>query len=253
MTFFQRMTCLLFAAVTFSAVAIEYPDPIKGVEQRGVTIVGEFAAPDGLQGYVGTYQGEGVSMYLTSDKQYVLLGMLLDSQGNDLSAAELEKQVYEPMSKEMWAKMAVSTWIADGDTKAQNIVYVFTDPNCIYCREFWQQARPWVKEGKVQLRHIVVGMLQVDSPQKAAALLLADDPSLELEKFEASGGKEALILPATLDEDIQKKLEGNLALMGQVGADATPGIYYLSPEGRLQQSIGLPDVEEMPTIMGSGL
>jgi thiol:disulfide interchange protein DsbG len=41
---------------------------------------------------------------------------------------------------------------------------------------FWEQARPWVKAGKVQLRHIMVGIIREDSPGKSAALLAAKDP-----------------------------------------------------------------------------
>ncbi len=69
------------------------------------------------------------------------------------------KLVYAPMAKEVWAKMEKSSWIQDDDKNAPQIVYLFSDPNCPYCNMFWEQARPWVKAGKVQLRHI---MYEVD-------------------------------------------------------------------------------------------
>ena len=76
--------------------------------------------------------------------------------------------------------MENSTWIADGNADAPRIIYMFSDPNCPYCNMFWKQARPWVESGKVQLRHIMVGMLRADSAGKSAALLSAKDPQAAL-------------------------------------------------------------------------
>ena len=61
------------------------------------------------------------------------------------------------------------------------------DPNCPYCNMFWKQARPWVESGKVQLRHIMVGMLRADSAGKSAALLNASKPEAALNEHEAAG------------------------------------------------------------------
>ncbi|CAM5602480.1 hypothetical protein SSTU70S_03334 [Stutzerimonas stutzeri] len=52
---------------------------------------------------------------------------------------------------------------------------------------FWKQARPWVESGKVQLRHIMVGMLRADSAGKSAALLSASKPEAALNEHEAAG------------------------------------------------------------------
>ncbi|MFD2884434.1 thiol:disulfide interchange protein DsbG [Pseudomonas lini] len=159
-----------------SVQAEELPEAIKKIEAKGAKIVGTFDAPDGLRGYAAQYQNRGMALYLTPDGKHVLLGNLYDAQGNDLSSAPLQKLVYAPMAKEVWAKMEASNWIGDGNKDAPRIVYLFSDPNCPYCNMFWEQARPWVKAGKVQLRHIMVGIIREDSPGKSAALLAAKDP-----------------------------------------------------------------------------
>ncbi len=43
----------------------------------------------------------------------------------------------------MWQRMEQSHWLLDGKKDAPVIVYVFADPFCPYCKQFWQQARPW--------------------------------------------------------------------------------------------------------------
>lgn len=67
--------------------------------------------------------------------------------------------------------------------------------------------------GKVQIRRIMVGVLKVDSPQKAAAILGASDPSAALfknEKMQSPGGvASAKIVPVNL----RKTLIEHLALM----------------------------------------
>jgi protein-disulfide isomerase len=37
--------------------------------------------------------------------------------------------------------------------------------------KFWQQARPWVESGKVQIRTLLVGVIKPESPATAAAIL----------------------------------------------------------------------------------
>ena len=81
--------------------------------------------------------------------------------------------ISKPLTEKTWKQLESSTWIADGSKKAPRVVYVFTDPNCPYCNKFWSDARPWVKADKVQLRHVMVGILGPTSPGKAAALLSA--------------------------------------------------------------------------------
>ncbi|GAB3383706.1 thiol:disulfide interchange protein DsbG [Azotobacter armeniacus] len=230
--------------------AEELPAPIKAAEARGAQIVGTFDAPGGLKGYAARYNGQGMALYLTPDGQHVLIGNLLDAEGQDLTQAQLEKLVYAPLGKEMWARMEHSSWIADGSADAPRIVYLFSDPNCPYCNMFWKQARPWVESGKVQLRHIMVGMLRADSAGKAAALLSARQPEKALHEHEAAGKASPLKALKAIPAQTGKRLEDNLELMSTLGAMATPAIFYLDEKGRLQHQQGAPGPEALVQIMG---
>ena len=94
--------------------AEELPEAIKKIEAKGAKIVGQFDAPDGLRGYAAQYQNRGMALYLTPDGKHVLVGSLFDEQGKDLSLEPLEKLVYAPMAKAIWAKLDKTSWIADG-------------------------------------------------------------------------------------------------------------------------------------------
>lgn len=240
----------LLAAASVTAAESRLPAPIEALQKQGFELKGEFKAPGNLQGYAMQYQGQGTTVYLTPDKQHAIMGNLVDASGRNLSDEQVEKWVYAPMAKEMWQKLEKNRWIAAGKADAPHIVYAFADPYCPYCTQFWQKAQPWLASGKVQLRVLMVGMLRPDSARKAAAIMMAKDPAKTLADYENSQGKMALTDPASIPPQITEALKNNLALMDELGGSATPSLYYLNKEGRLQQHQGLPDDEALQAIMG---
>lgn len=137
------------------------------------------------------------------------------------------------------------------EKEAPVIVYVFADPFCPYCKQFWQQARPWVDSGKVQLRTLLVGVIKPESPATAAAILASKDPAKTWHDYEASGGKMKLEIPASVHPEQMKVLNINQKLMDDLGANVTPAIYYMSKDDTLQQEVGLPDKDKLNIIMGN--
>lgn len=253
------MSFLRFSSITLTgflamnsvlAIADELPAPIKALEAKGATIKGAFDAPGGLKGYAAEYQRQGMALYLTADGKHVLAGNLFDEKGEDLSEAPLQKLVYGPMSQAMWSQMENSTWIADGAKTAPKVIYLFSDANCPYCNLFWEQARPWVKSGKVQLRHIMVGVIREDSAAKAATLLADPNPEVALQKHEQAGKGSTLKAMSTIPKDIQAKLDANMKLMDDLGLSATPSIFYKDENGHLQQQQGAPRPDALAKMMG---
>jgi len=246
----SAITLALGMFATQLAVAEELPKAVQQIEAKGAKVTGSFDAPNGLKGYAAQFQNRGVALYLTPDGKHVLVGSLFDEQGQDLSEAPLEKLVYAPMAKQVWAKLDKTAWIADGKADAPRVVYLFSDPNCPYCNMFWQQARPWVDSGKVQLRHIMVGIIRADSPAKSAALLASADPQKALQAHESAGKASTLKPLAKIPTQVQAKLDANLALMEELGLSATPAIFYLDDKGQLQTQQGAPRPEMLGKILG---
>ncbi|KIU49976.1 MULTISPECIES: thiol:disulfide interchange protein DsbG [Pseudomonas] len=246
----SAITLALGMFATQLAVAEELPKAVQQIEAKGAKVTGSFDAPNGLKGYAAQFQNRGVALYLTPDGKHVLVGSLFDEQGQDLSEAPLEKLVYAPMAKQVWAKLDKTAWIADGKADAPRVVYLFSDPNCPYCNMFWQQARPWVDSGKVQLRHIMVGIIRADSPAKSAALLASADPQKALQAHESAGKASTLKPLAKIPAQVQAKLDANLALMEELGLSATPAIFYLDDKGQLQTQQGAPRPEMLGKILG---
>ena len=173
----RLMACALFASLSVQAQNHDLPAPVKALEKQGITIIKPFTAPGGVEGWLGKYQDTGVTIYLTPDKKHAISGYMYDEKGQNLSEQLFQKEIYTPAGQEMWKRMEKSGWLQEGKKDAPVILYVFADPFCPYCKQFWQQARPWVDAGKVQLRTLLVGVIKPESPETAAAILASGDPA----------------------------------------------------------------------------
>lgn len=244
----KRLLMLTLLPLTLHAE--ELPAPVKAIEKQGITIIKSFDAPGGMKGYLGKYQEMGVTIYVTPDGKHAISGYMYDEAGTNLSEKLFNQELYGPAGRELWKRMEKAEWILDGQKTAPRVVYVFADPYCPYCKQFWQQARPWVESGKVQIRTLMVGVIKPESPAAAAAILSAKDPAKSWHEYEQSKGKMTLALPKTIPPAIMRSLNLNQKIMDDLGANATPAIYYMNDENVLQQAVGLPDAEKLKTIMG---
>lgn len=241
---------LLLSLLPFFAQAEELPPPVKAIEKQGITIIKSFEAPGGVKGWLGKYQDMGVTIYLTPDGKHAISGYMYDEKGVNLSEKVIQKEIYAPAGRELWQRMEKSQWLLEGDKAAPRVIYVFADPFCPYCKQFWQQAQPWVKAGKVQLRTLLVGVIKPESNATAAAILAAKDPAKTWHDYESSGGKLTLNVAKNPSAEHLKTLKDHEAIMDALGANATPAIYYMNDENELQQVTGLPEPEQLNLMMG---
>ena len=242
--------CLSLMSVASGAFAKEWPAPIKALEAKGLEIIGTFDAPGGLTGYAGILQQQPMAVYVTSDGKQAIIGSMVDAKGTDLTREPVTRLVSKPISEKTLKLLEQSAWIGAGAKTALRVVYTFTDPNCPYCNKFWNDAQPWIKAGKVQVRHVIVGILGPTSPGKAAALLSAPDPQAALalhEQQHRGGGIKPL---AQVPVNIRSQLEANQDLMQQLGFSATPATLYKDADGNLQTLMGAPSGEKLKQILG---
>lgn len=238
------------AAQAPGRAASDQPAVIKTIEQQGLEVMGEFEAPGGLRGFAGVAGQRPIALYVTPDGAHAVVGTMVDEKGADVAAPALRRLVVEPMSKRIWAQLEQSHWVADGSADAPRVVYTFTDPNCPYCHRFWQAARRWVQSGKVQLRHILVGVIRQDSANKAAAIMTAASPTEALtlnEQRQSQGGIEGV---PVVSREMRDRLDANERLMSDLGFQGTPGILFQDEAGLIQTRAGLPQPEDMEVVLG---
>ncbi|TCZ83360.1 thiol:disulfide interchange protein DsbG [Lysobacter sp. N42] len=227
------------------------PPVVRAIEAQGLEVFGEFAAPGGLRGFAGLAGQRPMAIYVTPDGGHAVIGMLVDAKGQDVGQAELERLVAAPVSKRVWAQLEASHWVRDGRPDAPRVVYAFSDPNCPYCNRFWRAARPWVDSGKVQLRHILVGVIRDDSANKAAAILTAAAPSEALARNETTYATGGITGAPTVTAAIRAQLDANERLMLELGFQGTPGILFRDDKGLVQRRSGLPAEADLPVVLGA--
>ncbi|MFZ3141374.1 thiol:disulfide interchange protein DsbG [Polaromonas sp.] len=260
---FRRARTLLSVSTFLIGLALspvsaqDRPPVLKALEAKGVTVVGTFPSAGGLTAWAGYRGQQPIALYATPDGKHLIAGTLLDDRGNDVNQEALKKAVTTPMADAVWGQVEKSHWIADGSSKAPRIVYVLTDPNCPYCNKLWSDARPWINAGKVQLRHIMVGILTPTSAGKAAALLTSKNPAAALADYEqANTAANAKVMAAGRPKPLedhgikpmgkipaaaQAKLDANEQLMQSLQLRATPALIWRDDKGEVQTRTGAPD------------
>lgn len=246
---------ILFSFLIFANWAVAQkralPEPLSLLTQQGAEIVAQFDVPAGMQGYIADFRGQVITLYVTADDKYMFTGAMLDAQGNNLGEQAAQAYLSGPKSDKDWKQLEGSHWVLDGAPTAKRIVYTFTDPNCPYCKKFWQSARPWVDSGQVQIRHILVGILRADSQQKAAAILAADKPSVALAEHQVGIPLAKLKPLSEHSADIRNQLTENHQIMMQMGVSATPATFYQDETGVVHKQMGLPPESMMTQILGA--
>lgn len=241
---------LFVATVIIGSSAIAQPAPIQALEERGATVGEPFDAPAGLTGYTLNFQGQSMAAYVTADEQHVMVGTLLDAEGQNLTQPILEAMANAPRPESEWEALEQSNWIADGADGAERVVYAFMDPNCPFCSRFYHATRDWVGAGDVQIRHVMVGVLRADSLPKSATLLSAEDPAGAMAAHEAAFEQGGVSPRAGLEEADLQAVQTNNQLMSQLGLTGTPSVYYRDAEGDIRVIRGLPQDEALDAAMG---
>lgn len=226
------------------------PEVIRYIKAQGVTIIDSFETPAGLTGYAASVEGQPLSIYLTEDKKYAVIGNLINAQGDDLGQEALYEMVSTPQNEKIWQQLEAAKWVLDGNKDAKRIIYTFTDPYCPYCQKLREIADPHIVKGDVQLRHIMVGILQENSIKKAAAILGADSPEQALKQHiqhddDASANlSEAALINGSL------LVEENNLLMEQLGLMATPTSVYKDEKGHVRLIEGMPMRDDITKLFG---
>ena len=181
-------------------------------------------------------------------KKYLLFMLGLFLLGTDAWAGE-HVPVEKGLSIGVMQRLERSRWIASGAKSAGRVVYVFTDPNCPFCNDLWKALKS-ARAPDVQVRYLLVAVIDEDSRAKDAAILESKDPAASLEEHErayASGGiaPKASSQPAT-----RETIAVNEDLMRALHIYGTPGLVYLDERGEVAVFAGMPDPGQLRMIVG---
>ena len=230
--------------------AADLPPALQNVVQQGAKVIRSFPAPDGLTGWVIEIQGRDVIAFTTASGDYLLSGVLLDGEGTDLTRKYTDQYIPQPDAQRQAGVLAADQMLVDEGSARAPLIYVYADPNCIYCNRLWTELRPYVDGGKLHVRWVLVDFLKPTSKGRAAAILtaavrsaaLAQD-EMRFDRAHEEGGISEL-RPVPLDIEAALKLhDAELAATGNVG---TP-ILLIHSGGNWSFSYGLP--RDLPKLI----
>ncbi|GKW41637.1 hypothetical protein PEC301879_14950 [Pectobacterium carotovorum subsp. carotovorum] len=115
--FFLTLALLTLSASSLAQDAL--PEVMKSIEKQGITIIKPFIAPSGVQGWLGSYQGVGVTIYLAPNGKHAISGYRYDEHGNNLSEALIQQEVYVPVGRKMWQKLQQVVELPDAQQLAE--------------------------------------------------------------------------------------------------------------------------------------
>lgn len=222
---------------TVSMAAGMNPPPMlaKFVALSHGKIEHEFKTPvPGLTGWYLTSQSVGPKgAVVYTEGNYVFLGALINSKGENISAVYTNKYAPKPQIKKVVDELSHSKNLIDwGNPKAPVHIYAFEDMNCIFCHLFELSAKPYVESGKAYIQIVPVAFLKPSSAGKAAAVLSAKNREAAYEYDEnhfREHAEEGGIKPIPVDTAIHKVLANHWTLMTKdLGMGGTPGILYES-------------------------
>lgn len=242
----QKFKCIALATLGLSislasCAQTEQSGALKQqLEKQGYNFVKQIDAPEGLIGWSGYKDEYPSTVFISKDQKYYIVGDLFDAKNKNLTEEAINTHVKGAVLEQIWKSLEQTTWIQDGKKDAAKIVYVFTDVNCPYCHTFWQKARPWVDSGKVQFRHIMVGVIRENSKGQAATILASSNPEEAFKQFNLANGKNQIKDMASIPQALSDKLNHNAETMEKYGFYATPAIVWKNAKGEIESQQGMP-------------
>ncbi len=238
-----------FALVSGSALSdpAEYPAAMSPVIQSGGKVLNTFDAGGGMTGWAVAAKGKEHILYTSEDGSRLLVGVLMNADGKNLTAEHRDLHIPAPDYQSKWSELQDAAWIADGPSESDNFLYVFLEPNCSYCHLVWKALQPYMTAG-LQVRWVPVAFLSDNSMGKAAALLEAEDPTAAVNAHEQrfqNGGIDGLTAPAP---QTLAKLDANSVLMQSLGIRGTPAIVHRDGQGKVRVSRGMPKLTDLATM-----
>ena len=211
------------------------PAPLQQIQKEGGSVLQSFPAPDGLTGWLVNVQGHYLIVYSTPSGDYVLSGALVDKNGKNLSAVYGDKYIPKPDGTKIVAALGPDPWLVDEGAAAAPLIYVYADPNCIYCNKLWNDLRPYVQSGKVRVRWALLDFLKPTSKGRAAAILAARDRAAALAedetKFDKDHEEGGIPELKPVPPEIDTALKIHTSQMNEAGGAGTPTLIIHRQDG----------------------
>lgn len=246
------ISLLVVAVPAYAAPEQPLPAPLLKIQSEGGTVVRSFPAPDGLTGWVLRIQGRYAIVYSTPSGDYIVSGVLVDKDGKNLTTEYGDKYVPKPDADQLVAALGTDPWVVEEGSLSAPLIYVYADPNCIYCNKMWAELRPYVQSGKVRVRWVLLDFLKSTSTGRAAAILAAHDRLAALAqdetKFDKTNEEGGIPELSPVPVEIGEALKRHTDQMNDAGQQGTPTLLIHTKDG---WGLAYGSPKDMPTFIAT--
>jgi thiol:disulfide interchange protein DsbG len=293
--FYQNILALLFLLFTFSGLSAKdavniplapltktttAPDPSNYLILNNLIKMGAkiyyLGNRSGLDGWFILKDNQVQIAYTTADSDGVLVGVLFDKNGENITTAQLSnlaltnKELAESLNatsktpttamsastgtemssavpnglttaiqspgEKLLQELTNATGVTIGNSSAPQIMMVM-DPNCPHCQATWRGIRDSVFKNSLRIRLIPVVRPESDNERAAAVLVQSGDALNSWDKYVAGDKSQ---LAGNADPAIVVNLRMNHALIDSWHISTTPYIVYRGKDGKVKIIQGEP-------------
>lgn len=227
---------LLCALLSLTACSRGIPSPLAAMQVKGeCQVLRSFDAPGGLTGWVVDTKktkspNRYIIVYSTHDGRYVLSGVLEGVDGANLSKTYYDEYAPKPDVETAAEEIQHDPHLINEGAASAPQIFVFSDPNCIFCNRIWHDFRPYIDGGRIRVSWALVDILKSSSSPRAAAILQAGDPAkaLSLDETNFDASKEEGGIPALkhIPPELKAVLSHDNDVMANANGYGTPTILY---------------------------
>jgi len=146
-----------------------------------------------------------------------------------------------------------TSWFEQGNPNAPHQLYLIAEPNCSACHYLYESIRPYIENGSLKVRWIMVAFLKPSSLDKAATIISDRNPAQALEINESSfnvGTETGGITPTEFISPAAKHvILQNDAFMSIYTFKRTPIIIFKSISGRTEILHGAPEQNQWKELL----
>lgn len=255
----DKVRKILFATAFASASMVasaQNQNTATPVEQRllskGVKVTQSFSSVSGLRAIIADSGTEKRLFYVTPDGQSLIVGMVFDQEGNNVTTADMKKagvsdtggakMLTDAQLQSLWDRAEKRRWVQEG--KSGKVIYAIFDPNCSYCHRLWSALQKGVQTGKIQVRWLPVALLKDTSKGMGAAIYTSAKPSEALSMMVSQQ-----LRPLSVVNDRENRdMAHNLLLLRDTGYTGVPALLF-KRGNKVVTMMGEPDERELAALL----
>jgi thiol:disulfide interchange protein DsbC len=177
-----------------------------------------------------------IIFYTNKDGKYVLAGNLIDLT-NKQNLTRARQQELMKLNQDLLKELQAYTNFTFGKVGSQKYIYLFTDPDCPFCKRSEPIVEKWANEKGVEVRVILFPLPIHPQAFGKSVALICDKKGWEEYKNGYTSNNHC--------EEGKKKIENNLRLAEKYGINGTPT--FIGMNGKIH--VGLPTEQDLDKLI----